>query len=274
MSASGRLLVAAAIAIFGTFTSFSSTSVNPVTGEKQRVKLTPEEEISLGRQMAPGMAGQFGGLSGDKAARERVARVGSSIVARSAAATTPYRFAFHLLADRRTVNAFALPGGQVFITEALYRRLGSEDQLAAVLGHEVGHVLARHSAERMAKQQLTQALIGAAVVGSGGGYDAAQVAQLVGNFINMKYGRDDELEADTLGVRLSSSSGYDARAMIDVMRILEQAAGGGSQPEFASTHPSPTNRIQHIEEALKRETLEPKRLEEKRGAGVSPQPVK
>lgn len=213
------------------------------------MRLTPEEETALGRQLAPQMAAQFGGVSASPS-RERVRQVGERIVSRSSAASTPYKYSFHLLADRRTVNAFALPGGQIFITEAL-GLLQSEDELAAVLGHEVGHVLARHSAEHLAKQQLTQTLLGAVVIGSGS-YDAAQMAQVVGSLINMKHGRDDENESDTLGLRLMREAGYDPRAMIRVMQVLEKASGGSSQPEFASTHPSPANRIQRIREQLEK----------------------
>ena len=197
------------------------------------------------------MAAQFGGLSSSPM-RDRVKQVGAKLVASSSAARTPYQYGFHLLADRRTVNAFALPGGQIFITEALLGLLKSEHELAAVLGHEVGHVLARHSAEQLAKQQLTQHLIGAVVVGSGGGYDTAQIAQMVGSLINMKHGREDELESDSLGLRLMREAGYDPRAMIGVMQALEKASGGSQQPEFASTHPSPANRIQKIREELQK----------------------
>ncbi|MGZ9080483.1 MAG: M48 family metalloprotease [Burkholderiales bacterium] len=245
-----RLVIALIVALFGIISYYSTSTDNPVTGEKQRVKLTPEEEIALGRNLAPQMAAQFGGLSSSPL-RERVKQVGERIVARSAAAKTPYQYGFHLLADRRTVNAFALPGGQIFITEALLGLLQTEDELAAVLGHEIGHVLARHSAEQLAKQQLTQNLIGAVVIGSGGGYDTAQLAQMVGSLINMKHGRNDELESDSLGVRLVSEAGYDPTAMIAVMQALEKASGGSRQPEFATTHPSPANRIEKIQEALK-----------------------
>jgi predicted Zn-dependent protease len=118
-----------------------------------------------------------------------------------------------------------------------------------VLGHEIGHVLARHSAEHLAKQQLTQQLVGAVAVGSGS-YDTAQLAHLAGSLVNMKHGRDDELESDALGLRLIDEAGYDARAMIAVMQALEKASGGSRQPEFASTHPSPGNRIERIKEHL------------------------
>ena len=246
-----RLLIALAIALFGVISYYSTTSENPITGEKQHIKLKPEEEVALGRNLAPQMAAQMGGLSSSPM-REKVKEVGSRLVARSSAAKTPYQYQFHLLADRRTVNAFALPGGQIFITEALMGLLKTEDELAGVLGHEIGHVLGRHSAERIAKQQLTQNLIGAVVVGSGGGYDTAQIAQMVGNLINMKYGREDELESDALGLRLMREAGYDARAMITVMQKLEKASGGSRQPEFASTHPNPGKRTQKIREELQK----------------------
>ncbi|MEN3353581.1 MAG: hypothetical protein V7640_1739 [Betaproteobacteria bacterium] len=243
-----RFIIAIIIALVGVFSYYTTTSENPITGEKQHIRLTPEQEIALGRQLAPQMAAQLGGLSqSDK--RDLVKRVGEKIVAQSSATRSPYKYSFYLLADRKTVNAFALPGGQVFITEGLLSLLERDDELASVLGHEVGHVLARHSAERLAKQQLTQSLIGAVAVGSGS-YDTAQLAQLAGSLINMKYGRDDELEADSLGLRLAREARYDPRAMISVMQKLEKASGGGRQPEFASTHPSPTNRIQRIKEQL------------------------
>ena len=243
-----RFVIAIIIALVGVFSYYTTTSENPITGEKQHIRLTPEQEIALGRQLAPQMAAQLGGLSqSDK--RELVKRVGEKIVAQSSAARSPYKYSFYLLADRKTVNAFALPGGQVFVTEGLLSLLEREDELAGVLGHEVGHVLARHSAERLAKQQLTQSLIGAVAVGSGS-YDTAQLAQIAGSLINMKYGREDELEADSLGLRLTREARYDPRAMISVMQKLEKASGGGRQPEFASTHPSPGNRIQRIKEQL------------------------
>ena len=248
--AAARWLIALIVGAFGLISYCTNTSENPITGEKQHVSLTPEQEVSLGRQLAPQMAAQFGGVSAHPD-RERVRQVGERVVSRSSAAKTPYKYSFYLLADRKTVNAFALPGGQIFITEALLGLLNSEDELAAVLGHEVGHVLARHSAEHLAKQQLTQKLIGAVVIGSGS-YDAASLAQLAGSLVNMKHGRDDEIESDTLGLRLVREAGYDPRAMIAVMQALEKASGGSRQPEFASTHPSPANRIQRIRENLEK----------------------
>ena len=151
-----------------------------------------------------------------------------------------------------------MPGGQIFITEALARRLKSEAELAGVLGHEIGHVVARHGAEHIAKQQLTQGLTGAAVLAS---YDPnnpnstrnAAVIQAIAQLVDLKYGRDDELEADRLGVQLMSQAGYDPRAMIRVMEVLKASAGSGRTPEFFSSHPNPDNRIGHIQEAIQKE---------------------
>jgi predicted Zn-dependent protease len=245
----GRLIIAVVIALMAIVTYFSSTSENPLTGEKQRVAMSPEQEIALGYKSAPQMAAQMGGLSQNERARALVKQVGERLVARSIAAKSPYKFSFHVLADPKTVNAFALPGGPIFITEGLLRLLKSAAELAGVLGHEIGHVIARHSSERLAKQQLTQGLLGALVVGSGD-YTTAQIGQMVGGMINMKYGREDELESDALGIRIMAEGGYDPRAMIRVMEVLAKASGGSRQPEFFSTHPAPENRAERIKEAI------------------------
>lgn len=246
---SGRLIIAAIIALVSLGTYFGTTSENPLTGEKQRVAMSPEQEIALGLRSAPEMAAQMGGVSRDAQVVARVRRIGEKLVRESLAAKSPYKFSFHVLADPRNVNAFALPGGPVFITEGLLRHLKSEAEVAAVLGHEIGHVIARHSSERLAKQQLTQGLVSAAVLGTGD-YSTAQIGQMVGGMINMKYGREDEIESDRLGLRIMAEAGYDPRAMIRVMEVLAQASGGSRQPEFMSTHPAPENRAARIQEEI------------------------
>ena len=236
-----RIIIAVLVALFAFGSYFFQTSVNPVTGEKQRVAMTAEQEIALGARSAPEMAAQLGGLSRNERATQAVKAIGAKLVAGSVAAKTPYRYSFHVLADPRTVNAFALPGGPIFITEGLLRLLKTEGEVAGVLGHEIGHVLARHSAERLAKEQLTQGLITAVMLGTGD-YTATQLAQVVGGMINMKYGREDEVESDTLGVRIMAEVGYDPRALLRVMEVLDKASSGSRQPEFLSTHPNPGNR--------------------------------
>ncbi len=245
-----RLWIGLIFAGFAFMSYQCSTEYNPVTGEEQHIAITPKQEIAMGLKAAPEMAAQHGGLHPDRDAQALVDRIGQKLVQSSEAAQTEWEFDFHLLADPQTVNAFALPGGQVFVTAALFNRFETEGQLAGVLGHEIGHVVARHSAQRIAKQQLTQGLTGAVLVAAGGGGGEAQLAAMVGQMINMKYGREDELQADYLGVRFMSEAGYDPRALIVVMGILDEAAGGQAPPEWMSTHPSHGNRVETIQEAI------------------------
>jgi beta-barrel assembly-enhancing protease len=245
----GTLILGLIVAVFALVKYCSSSDFNEVLGITQYVGISEEQEIALGLQSAPHMIQQYGGLHTSREAQETVRRVGRRLVEASDARKTPYQYDFHLLANPEVVNAFALPGGQVFITAALYSRLETEDQLAGVLGHEIGHVVARHGAERIAKMDLTQGLTGAAVIASGD-YSTAQAAEMIGNLINMSYGRDQELQSDALGVRFMIDAGYDPEALIRVMQILAEAGGGQQQPEFFSTHPNPENRIERIKEAI------------------------
>ena len=232
------------------FKYFTNTQINPITGEAQRVQWTSEQEVQLGIQSAPQMAAQHGGLHSDQEAQDFVDQVGERLVRSTIVRKSGYPYDFHLLADTKVVNAFALPGGQVFITAALFARLQNEDQLAGVLGHEIGHVIHRHGAERMAKAGFIQGIIQSIMLGSGGDPSMGQIASLVGNFMNLKYGRDQELESDDWGVRLMLEAGYDAEKLIEVMDILEEASGGNKVPEFQSSHPSPDNRREKIMEAI------------------------
>jgi predicted Zn-dependent protease len=252
---SGRLLFAAVVALLSLLSYFSLRQENPVTGETQHIDISVEQEIALGVQAAPEMAAQFGGFDPDPEVQALVKGIGNQIVNSSVAGMTAYEYDFHVLQDTETINAFALPGGQIFITRGLLEKLGTEGQLAGVLGHEIAHVVARHSAEQIAKQQLTQGLTGAVVIAA---YDpnnpetryTAQVAMVIGQLVNMKYSRDDELESDFLGVCFVAASGFDPEEMIDVMQILAEAGQGQALPEFFSTHPNPDRRIERIEESL------------------------
>lgn len=253
----GRLIIAVIVAIVSLVGYFTSTQTNSVTGQKQHIALSTQDERAMGLKEAPSMAQQFGGLDPDKKAQAIVEDVGSGLQAHSDASRSPYHVDYYLLADKRTINAFALPGGPVFITRALFDLLQTRGQLAGVLGHETGHVAARHTAQQLAKQQLTQGLAGAAVVGTSNGnnyYSHSVVASQVAGLLSLKYTRDDEKEADKLGVRFMSEAGYDPRAMIGVMQILDKASSGSPQgPDFLQTHPAPQNRIPLIQQEIQRE---------------------
>ncbi len=264
-----RLLIALAIAAFAVISYYAKPGDrNEVTGEAERVALTEEaDEVQLGLQAAPEMEGMHGGPSLDLLDRQKVQRVGEQLLAQldvylaeesekhpDNPLHNPYRdaFRFTLLADPETVNAFALPGGQVFITQALYDRLESPGQLAGVLGHEIGHVLSRHGNKQMARQGLFQGIAGAVGV-LGGDVNSARMGQMVGAVLSTKYGRDAELESDRWGVRLMEMAGYDPTSMIGLMNVLDAAGGGGGPPEFMSTHPKPANRKAYIEEVIAKE---------------------
>jgi predicted Zn-dependent protease len=254
----GRIVIALVIAAFSILSYCSSRSYNDVTDEDQYVAISPEQEIVLGLQAAPEMAKEFGGLDPDERAQALMDDVCGRIIENSEASETEWPFECHLLADPETINAFALPGGQLFITAALFDQLETEGQLAGVMAHEIGHVVARHSSQQIAKQQLSQGLTGAAVIAA---YDpdnpnsrhAGQIALLIGQLVNMKFGRDDELQSDRLGVQFMSEAGYDPRSMVQVMEILGEASQGNRPPEFFSTHPNPDNRIARIQEAINQE---------------------
>lgn len=253
---SGRLIMAAGLILVSLFTYFSSQSTNPITKENQHISMSPDQEIAMGLQAAPEVANEFGGLDPSAADQQRVKQIGQRIVQSSPAHTTPYQFDYHLLADREVVNAFALPGGQIFITRALYEKLPSDSELAGVLGHETAHVVARHSAEQIAKAQLTQGLTGAAVIAAcdpnspTGCIAASQVGALVGQLINMQYSRSDENESDWLGVCFMNDSGYNPQDMVKVMQVLASLSQGQRQPEFMSSHPDPGNRITSIQQDI------------------------
>lgn len=246
-----RLLIGGVFALFGLLNYYGNVDVNPVTGESQRVQLTPRQEEILGLQARGEVAQQHGGLYPDAPLQDYVDAVGEQLVQKTIAARAPYNFEFHLLRDPQTINAFALPGGQVFLTAALLARMDSEAQLAGVLGHEIGHVIGRHGAEHLAKQQLGVSLVNAVGVAAsdegGGGRNAAAIAQAVNQLASLQYGREDELESDRLGFQLMVEAGYDPRGIVELMEILGSASGrGGAPPEFFSTHPNPGNRAARL----------------------------
>lgn len=247
-----RLVLSLIFVIFGLLSYFGSTSENPITGETQRVQLSPQQEIVLGRQGRQEVIQQYGGLYADEALQSYIDQVGQRVVQQSVASTTPYPFEFHVLDDPATVNAFALPGGQIFITTAMLAELEDESQLAGILGHEAGHVVGRHGSEQLARRNLGSLLVRAIAIaasdGEGGGRQAAVIAQSISQLLNLQYSREDELESDRLGLDFMVDAGYDPRGIVELMAILSSIGGdGGRPPEFLSTHPNPENRLQKLE---------------------------
>ncbi len=247
---------------------------NPVTDESVRVVGAVEDDIQMGMQAAPGMIAEGKGEHRDQKLQRYVDEVGAKLVKANMKGDweqtfAQYRWDFHLLADEQTVNAFALPGGQIFFTYGLFKKLKTEDEVAGVLGHEIGHVIARHSAKQMAKQKLINGVVMAgATATSDGQSNSAQTAQMVAGILSMKYGRDDESQADKLGTQFMVYAGYNPEGLIHVMEILKAEMGGQRQPEFMSTHPDPGNRAEAITQVI--EDIKSGRLE---GPKSVPQPL-
>lgn len=259
---SGKLLIAVVLAGFALSKYYCNSSFNELTGENQHISISPEQEVAMGLQSAPQMIAQMGGEVKGTQYDELVRQIGQRLVDQTDASNTVYKgqFDFHLLNDNQTINAFALPGGQIFITTALLQRLSTDGQtinqnmLAGVLGHEIGHVVARHSAEKLAQMELAQGLTGAVSMATydPGNPNSGYIAQVISNMLQLKYGRDQELQSDDLGVRFMLQAGYDPEKLIDVMEVLKQAAGPNRTPEFQSTHPDPENRKEHIRAAIEK----------------------
>lgn len=249
-----RLLIGLVIVAFAYLRKCSQRQENPYTGKVQTISLSPEQEIAIGLQQAPSMANQHGGLYPNKQYQAYVDQIGKRLVDNSIAKKSEYRYEFHLLSDPNTINAFALPGGQIFITYALFARLVddagklNEDMIAGVLGHEIGHVLGKHSNERISEANFWKLITMGASVGA----DMGNLANSIGQQTLLKNGRDDELESDEIGVKLMIDAKYDPRYLINVMEILKAAAGPNRVPEFQSTHPDPENRIGKIKEAIQK----------------------
>jgi predicted Zn-dependent protease len=200
-------------------------------------------------------------LSTNKADIERVQRVGKRMAEAVGDRLPSAQWEFAVFDADATLNAFALPGGKVFITVGLLKEMTNEAQLAAVLGHEVGHVTARHVSERIGQAGIADIVIQAAAAGVGAATDSSVATEVAGTAFNyggqmvvLKFSRDQESESDSLGMRYMTKLGYDPRGALQVQEILQRAmaASGGRGLEIMATHPYPDTRIQRIQAELKK----------------------
>ncbi len=227
-------------------------SVNPATGQRQFNMMSTGQEVSMGQQAAPEFLQSYGGPVPSPAINQYVSNIGAQLAAKSERPDLPWEF--HVV-DSQVINAFALPGGKVFMSRGLLAEMDNEAQLAGVLGHEVGHVTAQHIGQQMSRAMLLQGLaIGLAVAGEATDRNELRVlgigAQMGGAVYLLKFGRDQESQADSLGMRYMSRVGYNPSAQLQVMEILAGASKGGRQPEMLSTHPYPETRISRIKAEL------------------------
>src|SRR5213594_2897766 len=224
-------------------------AVNPATGARQLMLISESQEIAMGRDYDQQVTASIG-LYADTAWQHWIQQFGARLAATSERPNLPWTF--HVV-DDPVVNAFALPGGYIYVTRGILAHLNSEAELAGVVGHEIGHVTARHSVSQLSKQQLAQIGLAVGTIASPDFERFAGLASAGLGVLFLKYSRDAEREADDLGLRYMRRVNYDPREMPHVFEMLtrvSQAEGGGRVPEWLATHPDPENRRGRIEQEV------------------------
>jgi len=234
--------------LVGLMLGATGCAVNPATGQHQLSLIGEREEIRLGQQEAQKVAASMP-LYPDDALQDYVQEIGERLAARSERPDLAWEF--HVV-DDTVVNAFALPGGFIYVTRGILAHFNSEAELASVLGHEIGHVTARHSVEQMSRAQLAGIGLGVAMIASPEARAFGDLASQGLGLMFLKFGRDDERQADDLGMRYMVRAGYAAEEMPKVFEMLDRksAVAGGDIPAWTSTHPDPGNRALRIRQAI------------------------
>ena len=224
----------------------------PITGRNQFIMVSPQQEIALGYQSAQQVLKKEK-ISTNPQQNAMVKRVGERIA--SVSGQNNYAWEFFVIDKDDEPNAFCLPGGKVFVYSGIFKYTANDDELAAVMGHEIGHALARHGAERMSTGQLTQMtgqVLGAVMQGRGNPANTALVMQAFGIGsqlgVMLPHSRTQEYEADHIGLVLASKAGYNPEAALSFWKKFGRS--GKTPPEYLSTHPAPQHRIEQIQALL------------------------
>jgi len=221
-------------------------AINPATGKRQVMLITESQEVAMGLEADGAIVAQMGLYGGDEL-QDYIQGVGSKMAAVSERPQLDWTFR---VVNDGAVNAFALPGGYIYITRGIMTHLNSEAELATVVGHEIGHVTARHSANQISKAQLAQAGLGVGMALSPELAQFGQYAEMGLGLMFLRFGRDDERQSDDLGLRYMVKAGYDPRPSPRVFEMLDdvsRASGGDRLPGWMSTHPAPENREAFLE---------------------------
>lgn len=218
----------------------SSCSINPVSGKKELSFMSEQQELAIGKESDPAVIAQFG-LYPNDTLQQFIKEKGKLMAAKSHRPSLPFEFR---ILDSDVINAFAVPGGYVYFTRGIMAHFNNEAQFAGVLGHEIGHITARHSSQQYTKQMLTQIAFMGGMIFSEKFRNMSEQAMQGMQLLFLKFSRDDEKESDVLGVKYSSAIGYDANEMADFFQTLKRVTEkeGARMPEFFSTHPDPGNR--------------------------------
>jgi predicted Zn-dependent protease len=243
------MAVPAAATVAALLLGLAACSVNPATGKRQLVLVSEPQEIEMGRKNDGAVLDQFG-LYEDDDLQRYVQELGSKLAARSERPNLEWTFR---VVDDPLVNAFALPGGYIYVTRGILAHFNSEAELVSVLGHEIGHVTARHSVNQMSKAMLGQVGLGVGMILSEDLRQFGDLASAGLGILFLKFGRDDERQADDLGLRYLMATGYDPRPMAEVFETLgrvSDSGGGNRPPGWMSTHPDPGNREERTRQAI------------------------
>ena len=224
-------------------------AVNPVTGKTELSLISRDQEIALGREAAPEFEKEFGDKVADAQLQAYVQTIGGRIAAVSDR-PMPYEFA---LLNSDVPNAFAMPGGKVYVTKGLMKLMTNERQLAAVIGHEVGHVAHKHSVNMLQRQMGTAILVEIAAQASGS-ETVGQVAQVVGNLKGLQHSRQQEYQADSAGIKYMAKARYNPHGMVELLTHLQSLSTSqpGRLDEMFSTHPLTPERIKEAQELIRK----------------------
>jgi len=224
-------------------------ATNPVTGRSQLALISEQQEIALGKQSHQEILATMGTYD-DPELQAYVDRIGQRLAKASERPNLPWTFT---VIDDPSVNAFALPGGFIYLTRGILGSMSSEAEMVSVLGHEIGHVTARHAVSRLSKAQLANLGLAAGMILSPDLRDYGNLVQTGVGVLFLKFSRDDERQADDLGFRYMNRAGYDPHQMVEMFRVLDRVStigGGGRLPNWLATHPNPGDRIERIEQDI------------------------
>jgi predicted Zn-dependent protease len=237
-------LLLMALGVLGLGIICGGCETNPVTGEQEFTLVSPEQEKAMGKDAADQVEKELGKSLQDQQLQSYINSVGQGIA--RICHTPDVGFSYKAI-DHKSVNAFALPGGYIYITSGLLKELNSEAQLAAILAHETAHVTARHIAQQITRNIIID--VGMSAAGSQTSTSAIRVANIVRQLEGMSFTREQERQADEVGLDYLVKAGYTPYGIIETMEILQRASGSRTI-EFFSTHPNPENRIGYLQERI------------------------
>jgi predicted Zn-dependent protease len=215
--------------------------VNPITGQEELMLVGESQDLEIGQKYAPEIEKEMGGRIANETLQNYINDVGQKLARVSHRSDLEYHF---VALNDKAVNAFALPGGYIFITKGMLEKLTSEAQLAGILGHEITHVVARDTSAAMSREIGISILL-SAVTSEQTSRSVLTAADLTRQIIGLRYSRKDEREADMGGMEYMVGAGYNPLGMVETMEILSKEEKGRSI-DFLSTHPSPENRVEYL----------------------------